>query len=263
MNVNEICTELRETTPALFECSPAPIKGVQIRTPLALPDGDTVDVFVTEDSRGLVVTDFGNALGWLRTQSIRGKLTPRQRYLLNDICMTLNIEFDQGQLSLKHVEADELGDAVQRVAQAVVRVADLWFTFRTQAWETVTDEVDAWLEDREISYERRVQSTGQSGRKWTVDYKTTMPTHTSLVFLLATGSRGAAHRITDKVFTGCSDLMASRAIGDDFKLVSLFDDTVDVWRGEDFILLENVSEIALWSNPVEFEEILKTPRVML
>ena len=259
MNAQELCTKLKETTPALFECLPAPIEGIQVRTPLVLPDGDIVDVFVVEGGDGFVVTDFGGALGWLHTQSIRGKLTPRQRYLLDDICMTLGIELDRGQLTLRLGNINELGDAVQRIAQAVVRVTDLWFTFRTQGWEAVGYEIDEWFQDKEITFERRAKSTGYSGRQWTVDYKATMSTHTSLVFLLATGTRGAVHRITDRVFTGCSDLSASRLVGTTDKLVSLFDDTIDVWRAEDFALLENVSEIARWSSPEEFEEILKTP----
>ncbi len=259
MNAQELCAQLKETTPTLFECFPAPIQGVQIRTPFKLPDGDIVDVFVVERGDEFVVTDFGVALGWLRTQSIRGRLTPRQRYLLDDICATLNIAVERGQLTLRVADQKDISEAVQRIAQAVVRVADLWFTFRTQGWETVSDEIDEWLQGREISFERRTQSTGHSGRKWTVDYRTTHPTHTSLVFLLATGARGAVHRITDRVFTGCSDLVALRSDGTSTNLVSLFDDTIDVWRAEDFALLENVSKIARWSSPEEFEEILKTP----
>ena len=259
MNTQEMCTSLRESTPALFECSPAPIEGVKIRTPFVLPDGDIVDVFVVERSGGYVVTDFGDALGWLRTQSIRGKLTPRQRDLLKDICMTLGIELERGQLLLRVGEINEIGEAVQRIGQSIVRVTDLWFTFRTQGWETVGDEVDEWLQNREISFEPRVSTAGKSGRNWIVDYKTSAPSHTSLVFLLATGSRGAVHRITDRIYTGCSDLKESRPQDSKWNLVSLFDDTIDVWRDEDFALLENVSAIARWSSPEEFEEMLKTP----
>lgn len=259
MNAQELCTSLRESTPALFECSPAPIEGVRVQTPFTLPDGDLVDVFVVERGDEYVVTDFGDALGWLRNQSIRGKLSPRQRYLLQDICMTLGIELERGRLLLRVANFNEIADAVQRIGQSVVRVTDLWFTFRTQGWETVSDEVDEWLQTQEINFERRVSTAGKSRRKWTVDFKTTVPTHTSLVFLLATGSRGAVHRITDKVFTGCSDLAPTLSNGSAGKLVSLFDDTIDVWRDEDFALLENVSVIARWSSPEEFEEILKTP----
>ena len=41
--------------------------------------------------------------------------------------------------------------------------------------------------------------------------------------------------------------------------VSLFDDTEDVWHQEDFNLVDEYSEIARWSQPEEFERILRTP----
>ena len=259
MNAQELCTKLKENIPTQFECTPAPIEGVQVRTPFMLPDGDIVDVFVVERDNRIVVTDFGDALGWLSTQSIRAKLTAKQRYLLDDICMTLGIKLDRGLLKLRLDNSDELGDAVQRVAQGVIRVTDLWFTFRTQGWEAVGDEIDEWLQEREIPFERRVKYTGYSGREWTIDYKTTMSTHTSLVFLLATGTRGAVRSITNRVAAGCYDLAAFKSEGTGNKLVSLFDDTIDVWHDEDFALLEGVSKIARWSNPEEFEEILQNP----
>ncbi len=258
MNAQTICTQLQRTVPSFYECVPAPIEGVRISTPLLFPDGDVVDVFVLSRDDEFVITDFGCALGWLRNQSIRGRLTSGQRRLLNDVCMTLDVELDNGQIRLRLSDADHLVANVQRLAQAVVRVADLWFTFRAQTWETLSDEVDAWLKHRSISYEHRFQTSGRSGRRWTVDYKTMVGTQISLVFLLTTGARGSVPSIVNRTVTGCIDL-ANSASAESAKLVSLFDDTLDMWRDEDFALLENVSEIAQWSNPEEFAEILTTP----
>jgi len=38
--------------------------------------------------------------------------------------------------------------------------------------------------------------------------------------------------------------------------VSLFDDTVDVWAGEDFRLVEGLSTVTRWSRPDEFASVL-------
>ncbi len=259
MKAPELCALLRHSVSERFECSPAPIDGVRIRTPLLLPDGDVVDVFVVENGDGFVVTDFGDAVGWLRNQSISGKLTWNQSNLLKDLCMTLDVNWERGQLTHQVVSPDELRDAVQRVAQAVLRTSDLWFTFRAREMESVSDEVDDWLRLREIPFERSVRMVGHSGKDWTVDFKTTSPSHTTLVFLLSTGTRGAANNIAYRVFSGCSDLAQTDLTSGPQKFVSLFDDSVDVWRSEYFALLETVSEIALWSNPDQFEDILKTP----
>lgn len=43
-------------------------------------------------------------------------------------------------------------------------------------------------------------------------------------------------------------------------LVSLFDDTGDVWSDEDFRLVEPLSMVARWSSPEDFESILRGNR---
>ena len=57
---------------------------------------------------------------------------------------------------LPDVAGAALGESVLRVAQAVVRVSDIWFTLRSQALQTTADEVDEWLREREIDFDRRV-----------------------------------------------------------------------------------------------------------
>lgn len=259
MTSTDICAWLSDNLPTLFVCSPAPVGGVRVRTPFMYPDGDIVDIFVLERSGSYVVTDYGDGLGWLRTQSVRGRLSAKQRSLVDDVCMTLGVELNHGQLILRCEQPVDIGEAVHRLGQAVVRVSDLWFTMRSRAMETTADAVDEWLREKQIDFEREVKQLGRSGQSWTIDYRTRTDERTALVFLLSTGSRGVARRIIEHVLAGCVDLSHLKASQPHFAFVSLFDDTEDVWRAEDFGLVEDYSEIALWSRRDEFERILTTP----
>ena len=256
MNTDELCLSIGETLPALFECAPAPREGVRVRTPLMYPDGGLVDVFVLEHDGRYSITDFGEALGWLRMQSVSTRRSSRQNRMVEDTCQTLGVELHRGQLMLRSGAADVLGETVLRLAQAVVRVSDLWFTLRTRAVETVADEVNEWLVEKEMSFDRAVKQHGRSGRNWTIDYQTRTDHRTSFVFLLSTGSRGAARRIAEHVLAGCVDLSHLKVSQPHLAFVSLFDDTEDVWREEDFGLVEQQSEVARWSRPDELERIL-------
>ena len=130
MNSIELCESIARTLPALFECAPAPREGVRVRTPMLYPDGDIVDIFVLDRGNYHLLTDFGDALGWLSLRSISPRRSPRQLELVKDVCRTLGTELSRGQLTLK-VDADgDMAEAVIRLAQAVVRVSDIWFTFR-------------------------------------------------------------------------------------------------------------------------------------
>lgn len=254
MNVRELCEALEKPL-RLFECSEAP-GGIRVRTPFLYPDGDYIDVFVVERDGGLEVTDYGEALGWLQMQLRNDQLSPKQRRLLDDVCLTLGVERFQGQL-LRRVREEALADAVVAVAQAALRVADLWFTTRIRSVESTADEVNDWLLEREIPFERGVTQLGRSGRTWTVDFVTRTPKRTAFVFVLSAGARSAARRVTERVLASLYDLTHLSIVSPELRFVSLFDDTEDVWQEEDFKLLEELSSVALWSRPDEFEQLLR------
>jgi hypothetical protein len=224
----------------------------RIRTPFWYPDGGVVDVFAKENGDLVTITDLGEALGWLRMQSLSGRRTPKQQKLVQDVCLTQGVELFKGQLILRSERAN-LASAVVRLAHAAVRVADIWFTTRTRSVESVTDEVSDLLQEREIAFERSIKLAGRSGRDWTVDFQARTLAQSSLVFVLATGSRASAKRITEHVFTGWHDLSFMKVGQQPLQFISLFDDTNDVWADEDFKLVESVSEICRWSQPEEFE----------
>ena len=127
MNNNEICVYISDSLIPLFASVNAPQAGVCVRTPMLYPDGDVVDVFVLEQERGYTITDFGEAIGWGKLHSVSEQRPHRHQLLINDICQTLGIELNQGQLVIRSVAKDCLGESVLRIAQAVVRVADLYY----------------------------------------------------------------------------------------------------------------------------------------
>ena len=83
-----------------------------------------------------------------------------------------------------------------------------------------------------------------------------MPQRSVFVSVLSTGSRGATKRIAEHTLAQWYDLSHLRVGLEPLLFVSLFDDTSDVWSPEDFRLVEQVSDVALWSRPEDFERAL-------
>ncbi|MCY4576610.1 MAG: DUF1828 domain-containing protein [Chloroflexi bacterium] len=258
MSTEELAIRLSDLLPTLFECTPAPQEGVRVRTPLLFPDGGVIDVFVLERNATYTLTDFGDAAGWLGLQTVSQQRSQKQRLLMKDTCQTLGIELRGETLVLQGVPTDGLADAVLRLAQAEARVADLWFTMRQIPGESTADEINDWLLMRQFEVDRRIPIAGKSSRMWTIDFRTRTPNKESLVFLLSTGTRGATRRIVEHVVAGFHDLRSSSLAGTNVSYVSLFDDTVDIWRDEDFGLAESLSDIARWSRPDELAELLES-----
>jgi hypothetical protein len=250
------CEQISSEIGALFSCT---VHGeyVRIRTPFLYPDGDVIDLFFRQNDGTMMLTDLGESLRWLRMQTVALRRSPKQKQLISDICDTHRVEFFKGMLITRLERGETLSSALSRLAEACIRVSDLWFTLRTRAVQSITDEVAEFLNERQIEYARRERLIGRSGRFWDVDFHTRTAGKSTLIQVLSTGSRVGAHRVAEYVVASFHDLNHVRVQTTGLTFVSLFDDTMDVWTTEDFNLVESVSEIARWSRPDQFEQQLR------
>lgn len=249
------CDYIAENMGELFEC--LPVNGrTRIRTPYLYPDGDVIDVFLTEDDFPTTLTDFGDTLGWLWTQTVSSRRTSRQERLIEDVCLTHGVELYRGMLMVRVSRPEMLSEAVVRLSQAALRVSDLWFTFRSQTAASINDEVEEFLLGRDIRFDRGERLVGRSGRTWSVDFHTRTAERSALVNVLSTGSNASARRMAEHTLATWHDLSNLRIAIEGMRFVSLFDDELDVWTPEDFGLVEQVSEVAYWSRKDEFAELL-------
>jgi hypothetical protein len=249
------CEQLNNSLGGLFSC--AEINGyIRVRTPFLYPDGDVIDLFISEREGVLTVTDLGETSRWLRMQSLSPKRSPRQQKLIEDISLNHGLEFFRGMLMSRVRQNEDLAAVIVRTAQGALRVADIWFTMRTRSVESINDEVELFLSEHQVQYERNQPLAGRSGRVWRPNFHTRTPQRSALVHVLSTGSRAAARSISEHVLTAWYDLSHLRVGPEALRFVSLFDDTMDVWSQEDFRLVEDLSTIAYWSQPDTFVELL-------
>lgn len=249
------CEQIAESMGALFECSY--VNGyTRIRTPYLYPDGDVIDLFYIESGSVPFLTDLGETLGWLRTQTVSDRKTTRQRQYVEDICLTHGVELYKGMLTARVRSEEGLADAVARLSQAALRVADLWLTFRGRTTASINDEIEDFLAGREVEFDRREKLPGRSGRIWTVDFHTRVPDTSSLLYVLSTGSRATARSMVEHVATAWYDLSNYKLGAEPLQFVSLFDDELDVWTPDEFELLGELSAVTYWSQKDELTEVL-------
>lgn len=255
MSQVDICSDFQNALSGLFECTK---QGdyYRIRTPYLYPDGDNIDLFCKTEGDLVLVSDLGETVRWLRMQTVSSRRTPKHKAMIEDICLTNGVEFSRGMLMARCGTRTELSGVVLRVAQASLRVSDLWFTFRTRSVESVTDEVADFLTERDFRFDRGKKLQGRSGKVWTPDFHVHTVRYASLVYILSTGSRSATRTVVNMVHTAWFDLNHLGVGPDALRFISLFDDTIDVWSEEDFRLTEQLSTIARWSQPDSFAEIL-------
>ena len=144
------CETLATSVGEMFSCTEHPGGFVRVRTPFLYPDGDIIDVFAKRTGDVTMVTDLGETLRWLRTQNVSGRRSQKQRQILADVCLNHNVELYRGMLTARAEGPREFAPAVLKVAQAALRAADLWFTFRTRAFESIVDEVSEFFDERKF-----------------------------------------------------------------------------------------------------------------
>lgn len=127
MNVESLCSSIRESFHRRWECTTAPEGNIRVRTPYIYPDGEILDLFVLERSDRYKLTDFGETVAWLRMRSGITKLSPKRLGQIHDICQTHGVAFSRGQLELSELAESDLPKALVQLAGAAARVSDLWF----------------------------------------------------------------------------------------------------------------------------------------
>jgi hypothetical protein len=247
------CEQITQKIGELFICSSVN-QYIRIETPFLYPDGDVIDLFYKDEGDDIILTDFGETLGWLQMQTVSQRQSSKQRQLINDICLTHGINLHHGMLMVRLKQFDDLSDAVIRLSQAALRVSDICFTFRGRASQSIVDEVEDLLQTHQISFQRDPEVIGRSKTVWRPAFRTMQSQHKTLIYVLSTGSRTAAKRIAAYTSAAWHDLSYLISGPDALKFISLFDDTLDVWTEEDFRLVEDKSEVAYWSREDEFLE---------
>jgi len=250
-----LCTKISDTLSQFFSCEG---KGgfQELQTPFLYPDGDCVSLYIESKQDGtLTVSDFGESVRWLRSNTKALKRTPRQNLIIQDICLTHDVEFTNGVLQVAGLQESEVSEAMFRVSQAVIRVSDIWLTFRNRTIQSTTDDVSGYFDEKLIEYDRNKKETGMSGRTWTVDFYSKTAQKNAFISVLSSGSRQAAKSSVDHVFACFYDIRSADNDGLPRARVSLVDDSNDVWDEADFKLLSEVSDVVFWTQP---EKILAT-----
>ncbi|MXY44717.1 MAG: DUF1828 domain-containing protein [Dehalococcoidia bacterium] len=128
MNVESMVQGLQDSLPDIFNCTATPSGSVRVRTRLTYPDGTLVDLFLMgRDDGAVVVTDYGDTIGWLRMQSARG-LTRGQNRKITKVCQSLNVARTQNRVTVIARDCRALGEPVIRVAQAAVLISHIGFS---------------------------------------------------------------------------------------------------------------------------------------
>ncbi|MGI0479487.1 DUF1828 domain-containing protein [Geminocystis sp. CENA526] len=250
------CQTISDTLGDLFSCTTMDNGFTRIRTPYLYPDGEVIDLYYKVTSNNSFITDLGETIRWLYSQMVNDFLSPKQQQGIQDILLTHDVEQYRGTFMIRLRSDDSLADAITRLSQVALSVSNLWFLSKTRVISSLQDEIAELLRESRIKFEANEKLLGRSGRSWRVNFHTWHSDHSSLVQILSTGSKAAANTKANNVLAGWHDLSSLKVGSQALRFISLFDDTLDIWNMEIISQLEEFSDIAYWSDPEGFLEML-------
>jgi uncharacterized protein DUF1828 len=252
------CTDLREalaSSSLVRDCDVVQDGLLRVATPLQYPEGSNIDVFIRSTGDifdSISVSDLGQTVAYLADLHIYPFKTKKRRQLVSDICDTLGVMNENGEFGINLVSSDStlLTDAVLRVSQACLRIADLSFTQRFPVPSAFRDDVEEFLANVDQPFEPDVELPGAFGRPVTIDFEVRGRALRSLLLTLSTANAAASHALANEVFRKWYDILPSK---NSHQFVTLYDSQNDVFRADDLERLKSLS--AVFAFPAEQQQI--------
>lgn len=249
MICNDIIDTYLETLRGEFKCIKRD-EYIRIITPYLYPDNDLIEVFVQEISPdSLIITDLGETLRHLHTQGFDIFSTSKRKFLYETIISRANLQAIKGEL-VKETTPDKLGEAIFDVISTSKALGDLIYTSTAYEPAIFTEEVEAFLKENDIRYEKNIQVIGVTGKKYRINFKV-FNHQESLMEILSPKSKLGIKFKVDATFRTWYD------IDKQAKKFSMLNDIDFVWKDPDIRILNEVSNVILWSKKEKILDFLK------
>ena len=237
---DEIRTHLQRFT-LVRDIDRVPRGHLRLETGFLYPDGSSVDVFLVEGRdlfNNLLLSDLGQTASWLLTVQVKPWLSQKRKAFLEDAIRLYDVRQEEGALELPLGSLGELADAISRLGQACVRVADLSYTRRSSMQTVFTEEVEEVVADSELQYESNVEVPGKYGKVVRVDFLVEGKRSRSGVLTWGSANPSAAHTQANEILRRWIDLDFTGSLE---QRLTIFDDRVASYRDDDFKRLTDLS----------------------
>lgn len=234
------------------ECDVIRNGALRMATPFVYPDGSNIDVFLEQRKSDLwnsyVLSDYGQTGAHLYDAQMRLDSSSRRRELVKEICSKFGVTFRDGSFEVEL--ADEypvdISDAVLRLSQACVRIADFVYHQRLRSQNPFRDDIEGFFEAADVSFTSDVR-VPLSTHSVKIDFQTTSRSGTSsFVLLVSASTQPGIHKIATDAFAKWFDL-DSADYSASYKFVSLYDS-----RNEIPILNADLERLAKYSTVISY-----------
>lgn len=254
MPLDRTIDALSEQLPALFTCEPHAEGVTFVTTPLMMPDGSMVTVFIDETGDCPRVTDYGDTLAMLRMMAPRCEELKHIPRLAEEAARVPGVVLEKSELAASVSDHRNLAGTVLAVAQASLRVSCLAYACRDPEERSLYRELGEVLDGAGIRAETSMSRTGASGRQWPVAYVVEDRESTALIVAVNGGMPAQSAAVAEYAASFFEDLRDGAAGKTEFVVV--FNDIEAEWPDDAVRRLAEFAEAVPWSRVADLPRML-------
>ncbi len=234
-------------------CATMPDNSLRLTTPLLYPDGSPIEIFLrAADDLFLSarLADGGRTFAYLGGMQVQMDGHEKREHLLHEVCRGLGVESRQGELGVSLSPESDAADAVLRLAQACIRVADLHYTL---TFKNKTDFHQIFFADF-LSLERpdhleHFTIQGRFGRNVKIDFFVRQKAaRDHLIITMTSTNRTSSHAVANDVFCRWYDLERYR---NDYTFLTVLDSTSGAFHEGDINRVADVSRVVRYPEEID------------
>lgn len=218
----------------------------RIATPYLSPDGDYIDVLISQEPEGrYVLTDDGAVVDFLYLSGIDIDRAAHRRQIFEMILNKNGVTFDKGMLSLNVSQPSDLEPSLHQLIQAIQESQSLVFSAKEGGTRVFREEVSAGLNEKGVEYSANIILPGLAKLEHRFDFGRVTKKGQIVIQTLSTTNPAYASQLAIQLTWSFLDV---RKTDKPFVGVSVIDDSEDVWKGETLNILKTYcDDVVPWS----------------
>lgn len=254
------CTEIREfinsSAHSFFNCEQNG-NFLSITTPFSYPDGDDIELFLDARNGHMILSDMGETLRYLDTYLLDVTSTKKRKGIIKDVINSNNLLFSQGSIYAIIKNEHRILDAIFNMSQAIIRISDILYTMKGHSLAAFEEEFKSFLDEHNFNYEEDFVVETPT-HQYTFDFAVENRHNIGLVKLLNAPKKPSQKPNISRIVQAWYDISTSEPEKyPQNNRITVLDDTIYPWTRNDFLLIERLSTVNLWSKK---DELIKTLR---
>ena len=259
-NTCESLKEYLSTFSLVQQCDLIKNDMLRIQTPFQYMDGSKIDLFIGEKidlfGKNIIISDLGQTVATLLEVQFKPWSNKKRKEVVNEICSSLNVQWVGGEfkVELKEEDLHQVSDAIVRLSQACIRIADMALNQRIRNVLVFKDEIEESFTNFDLDYETGFPLMGRFDRAIELDFKVQGTDVVSLIQVFPATSRGNSHNTGTNIFQKWYDIGAYKQ---NYQFITILESKSEAYyRPDDIQRIEDYSTTLYY--PAQEEEIISS-----